>query len=243
MSVHPGGKPISISTHSGFNEPAICSSSLPRCFSAIFERVPIEARGVPHEIATCSVSGRPRFGGLSPFVAYPSPLVEDRPARLSLPLTVTVGQGSDDEDARASMRGADILGRNSQSGRVVAKFVQVLPHRAQPADRAGRDVLDDGEVRAKSIEDTAILLPQPRARASESGALARTTHVLAGEASAHDVDLAEHVGPGETNVGDAAVSAWPMPREHSATERVDLHLPSDRPEPGRFEAELKTADA
>lgn len=212
-SHHPGGKPISASTHRGL-------SVAP----------PDDARP---SLTAASVSVTPACRPLSvERSADPEPFASAR---------VGVGH-SDDEDSRATVRRAKVSGGNPQGAGSVAKRLQIPEHLAHPSPFPARDVFDDDVGGLELVEDPAVLSPQSRASPIEAGPEAGGADVLTGEAPTDDVDFLEVSRSSLGDIAHTPICVWPVSSEHRSTPWILLDLPRNLAESSQLKPQLEPAN-
>jgi hypothetical protein len=140
------------------------------------------------------------------------------------------------------MRGSNVVGSNPQGQRSISKCSQIAPHLAHPSALARRDVFDGNESRPQLVDDSPHLVPETRARAAEACTSARAADVLAGEAAADEINGSKVCASDRFDI-DVLPRVRPVLFEDLATERIDLDLPHDGPEPGPPEAKLEATNA
>jgi hypothetical protein len=166
--------------------------------------------------------------------------VADAPARLSLPVTVGVGQPGEDEDPVALVGGADVGCSQATPLRIEPERGQVAENRSQAPSKETRDVLQHQVAGSKVANASGNLRPQPP-RVVLGPAGAGVGDGLAGEPGGHNgnwrdsgiVDLLK-----VAEVGDGG----PPLGEHPGAVGVGLGLPGD---PGAvvLKRQVQPADA
>lgn len=111
---------------------------------------------------------------------------------------------------------------------------------AEGGTEKGWNVLDDDVSRSKLANNPSELGPKTRAGAVDPGSLAGDGEVLAGEASADEVDGGEVMGANLSDILES-LGVGEVLSEDGSTVGIDLDLPSD-PHAGSLEAESKAAD-
>jgi len=112
---------------------------------------------------------------------------------------------------------------------------------AEGRTEKGWDVLDDDISRFKLANDPSEFGPKTRALSVDPGSLAGDGEVLAGEASADEVDGGEVVGAGVSDVPEPLGVGEVLGKDGAAV-GVLLDLPGDA-HPCSLEAEVEAADA
>jgi hypothetical protein len=145
-----------------------------------------------------------------------------------------------DEDASPEVGGSNVGGRKLEGTGSVPQHVQVSPHVGQPTPGTGGDVLDDDDRRREGLDDPAVFVPEAGPLAGEPCSFAGGADVLAGEASAEDVDTRE-IRSNCSDIGEPR-DGGPVLRQHAETELVLLDLEEHGSEAGALEPELQAAD-
>ena len=140
------------------------------------------------------------------------------------------------------MRGANGGSGNTVPLRVIPERRDFPEHLVQSARAKGADVFDDDPRRPDFLDEPAVLAPEAGTLAAESCPLASGADVLAGEASANNVNWPD-IGAGET--ADIFVN-WhsrPVLCEDGAAVGVDLAEGDWSESACSFESKAETADA
>jgi hypothetical protein len=149
---------------------------------------------------------------------------------------VGVGQ---DEEPLSLVRCAHVACAEHVPRRIEPERGQVTEHFTESppvvSGKEPRDVLHEHESRSHVSNDPAILAPEARPLARESGALSGEADVLAGEAAADEVDGGESVDGADVVISN---SVRPVLCENVTTPRIPLHLPADPPARGVLQAEF-----
>ena len=177
------------------------------------------------------------------------PAVELREARESAWVGVgTRSRVGDDPDPLSQVGCPELTSGKARPLRVIPCLGQVsenssdrrpVPPLAFPGEERGH-VLHEDVAGSKLANESGELGPKTRAGAVDPGALAGGREVLAGEATAEDVDRGERPRPDLADVLQPA-RAGEVPREDAPAPRVELDLPGDL-EPRPLEAEVEAAD-
>ena len=126
-----------------------------------------------------------------------------------------------------------------ERGQVTEHFTESPP---VVSGKEPRDVLHEHESRSHVSNDPAILAPEARPLARESGALSGEADVLAGEAAADEVDSGEDVSHGDASNGADVIipgNVRPMLREHGPPELFLLDLPDTSTSRGVLNSEIE----
>jgi len=141
----------------------------------------------------------------------------------SLSLCVGVGHH---EEPRPFVWSANVRSSKIEPNRIIPRFGKLTEHGVEPARSERRDVLHDNDARSSLANDSCELEPQTASRTREARSRSSERHVLAGEATAEDVDSGR-VGANGSHVV-ISKSVGPVSREDAAAPRVLLALPDRR---------------
>ena len=150
---------------------------------------------------------------------------------------VAVGQ---QEEALPAVRSAHVACAEHVPRRIEPERGQVTEHFTESppvvSGKEPRDVLHEHEARSNVRNDPAILAPEARPLARESGALSGEADVLAGEAAADEVDGGESVDGADVVISN---SVRPVLREHGPPELFLLDLPDTSTSRGVLNSEIE----
>lgn len=107
--------------------------------------------------------------------------------------------------------------------RIIPERVEILKDQGKPARAKGWNVFRNDPFRANRSDDTSKLSPKTGAIAEDSGSLSGCGDVLAGKASADDIDSLKFVSD-EGHIF-VACDVGPMFCKNRATKRIDFNLP------------------
>lgn len=124
-----------------------------------------------------------------------------------------------------------------ERGQVTEHFTESPP---VVSGKEPRNVLHEHESRSHVSNDPAILAPEARPLARESGALSGDADVLAGESAADDVDAGESADGADIVISK---SVRPVLCENVTTPRIPFHLEHHSPARGVLQPKLQPADA
>jgi hypothetical protein len=124
-----------------------------------------------------------------------------------------------------------------ERGQVTEHFREGVPI---VSGKEPRDVLHEHESRSNVSNDPAILTPEARPLAAESGALSCEADVLAREAATDDVDSRESVDGADVVISN---SVGPVLCENFTTPRIPFDLPQHPRARRRLDAELQSPNA
>lgn len=153
---------------------------------------------------------------------------------------VAVGQ---EEESLPAVRSAHVACAEHIPRRIEPERGQVTEHLTESppvvSGKEPRDVLHEHEARSHVSNDPAILAPEARPLARESGTLSGDADVLAREAAAEDVDSRESGDGADVVISN---SVGPVLCENFTTPRIPFHLEHHSPARGVLDAELQPAD-
>ena len=128
--------------------------------------------------------------------------------------------------------------------RIIPERSEAPEHNVQSARAKGRDVFDDDPARRNFLDDAAVLEPEAGALATKPGASPGDADVLAGKATAYQIDgaclLRNHHAIESPNIV-MDWHPWPVFRQHGAAIRFDLAEHRGL-HAGRFQPEGKATD-
>lgn len=156
-------------------------------------------------------------------VARPSPAVLLLFLLLWLPFVVGVAHGKH-EGSEASVRCPHIRSSEAPGLDPVAKGQEIVLHTGQPRSLARGDVFDDDAEGSQFVDDPGVLKPQSGSVSAETDAFAGGGDILAGEASAEDVDGGKVGSSNCLHIGKSP-RFGPVPRQHLQAKRIALDLP------------------
>ena len=140
------------------------------------------------------------------------------------------------------MRGANVGSGNTVPLRVIPERRDFPEHRIQSARAKGADVLDDDPRRPAFLDEPAVLAPEAGSLSGEPCPLAGGADILAGEASANNVNWPNVEGVEFAHVLEAG-DGRPVLSQDGLAVGVDLAEGDGAESPGAFEPEAESADA
>ena len=153
---------------------------------------------------------------------------------------------SDDPDAVASVMCANVGSWYAVPLRIIPDRGQVSENSAHSSTKQRCDVLHDDEARSKLASKAHDFTPESRAFSSEPCSKSRKGQVLAGEASADDIDgnsvSSQNIGAEFSNVM-VARHLRPVFRQHAAGKFFDLAKGDRLETASAFEAKRESANA
>lgn len=145
-----------------------------------------------------------------------------------------------DEDSITEVIGANGCCRNTIPFRIIPARGQVSEYNVQPSRKQRCDVLHEYVSGSKLANDPGKLSPQAGTFACNSGSFSGIANILAGEASADEIDRREIVSSDLSYVSESD-DVRPVSFEDLSRIFIHLHLP-DCSHPCAFKPKLKTAD-
>lgn len=97
------------------------------------------------------------------------------------------------------------------------------------------DVFDDDTGGAHLVDDSGVLEPEAGSISGKAGALSRGGNVLAGEASAEDIDGGKRRNSNCLNISKSP-RVGPVSRQYLQAKGIALDLPDHMPQAGGLEA-------
>jgi hypothetical protein len=167
------------------------------------------------------------------------------PGLLFPPPSLLTGVGyspRDHEQPVTPVRGADGLCRNAVPLRIVPARGQFSENRSKPATKESCDVLQHDESGSHFANDPCEFPPKAGAVPIQSGSGSSNAEILAGEASADEIDGGEVLGSNGFDIFEP-LGLWPVVCKNTAAERVRLDLPHCLADAGPLEPELEPADS
>ena len=155
-------------------------------------------------------------------------------------ITLASGVGHN-PDAISNVRGANGGSGYTVPLRVIPERSDFPEHLIQSARAKGADVFDDDPRRPAFFDEPAVLAPEAGSLPAKSGALACGADVLAGEASANNVNWPDIPSVEVAHVIEDG-NARPVLAEDGSAVRLDL-AEGDGSHPGSLKAEGEAADS
>gem|GEM_PF-2477638 len=145
-----------------------------------------------------------------------------------------------DEDSITEVIGANGCRWNAIPFRIIPARGQVSEYNVQPSRKQRCDVLHDDEAWSKLANDPGKFSPQAGTFAFNSGSLSCIANVLAGEASADEIDRWEVVSSDLSHVSESDC-IWPVSFKDLCRIVIHLYLP-DCSHPCSLKPKLQAAD-